>query len=376
MPSALRAFLALVWFSLGRQGKVRQMGWVGFALLGVCVLVVAVVSHSDTGWRIENRQREFLQLQPGVPSKDQRDAFRGLTGVAAVVAVEAEKPETGTMTYREYARERLTMYQALPGPPDEFGMKAAAFAAFKLVVAEKEALTVPETPTQLDEPDNGSPRLPAPANPLQEDYALANFSRVVVGNLFLAFLLPLFTLAYGSAGVGSEREARTLLWLFTRPLPRWAVYLAKWLGGLPWCVGACALAFEALCLAGGELGQRAGAAYWPTVLGGAAAFGCVFHMVGALFRWPTVVGLVYVFFFETLVGLLPGGLKQFSLNYYLRSLFYNRLTAVTPTVRPESLDTYQPAEPGTAWLVLTVVAMVVTVLGAWLFARQEPKDET
>lgn len=371
-PSAARAFFALVWFSLRRQGRVRQMGWVAFALLGVTVLVVGVVTHGGVGWRTENRPRAVAKFKPWLRGES-REGHEAVLGIAEVAADDVE-PETQRMTLPQYAQERLPVYAALPGPPEDFGVRSAVFAAFSTAVADEQ---------------------------FRADFALANFSRWVVFGLYLAFLLPLFTLAYGSAGIGAEREGRTLLWLITRPLPRWAVYLAKLAGGLPWSVGVSVGAFVLLCLAGGELGRKALDIYWPVVLGGTAAFTCVFHMAGALFRRPTIVGLVYVFFFETLVANLPGGLKQFSLNYYLKSLSYTQLTAATthpppadappliahdgsvmealpvgPTVRLEALESYQPAEPGTAWLVLLVVSVAVTALAAWLFGRQEPKDET
>ena len=353
-PSPARAFLALAWFSVRRQARVRQVGWVGFALLGVTVLVVAVVTHGGVGWRLEGRQRTVTRFKPWLVGPD-REGWQAVVGPAAVTMDESTLSGQ-RMTYRQYGEQRLPVYESLPGPPGEFGVKAAVFAAYRAATSDEQALN---------------------------DYAFLNFSRWVVFALFLAFLLPLFALAYATGAVGAEREGRTLLWLTTRPLPRWAVYLAKLAGVLPWCVGVCGAGFLLLGLAGGELGRKAVGVYWPAVLAGAVAFGCVFHMVGAVFRRPTIVGLVYVFFFETLVANLPGGLKQFSLNYYLRSLFYNSLTAATthppdakPAVRLESLELYQPAEPGTAWLVLLVVSVAVTAVGAWLFGRQEPKDET
>jgi ABC-2 type transport system permease protein len=316
--------------------------------------VVAVVTGSE-GWRLETRTRTVTYLKPPAPA-DQRPARQAVFGPAAVAAGE-NGFEARPVTLQQYV-ERPALYELLPGSGDEFAGKLAVFAAFRAVVQDQQ---------------------------VREDFAFTNFSRWMVFTLYLAFLLPLFTLAYATGAIGTEREGRTLLWLTTRPLPRWAVYVAKLLGMMPWCVGACAVAFAVLGLAGGEQGRKAIGVFWPEVLAGAVAFGCVFHMVGAVFRRPTIVGLVYVFFFETLVANLPGGLKQFSLNYYLRSLFYNRLSAATThptpdgpqqTVKVEGLDAYQPAEPEVAWIVLLVVAVAVTALGAWLFTRMEPKEET
>ncbi len=407
-PSVVRAFFALVWFSARRQWKVRQVGWVGFALLGVTTLVVGLVSNGGQQWRSENERRTVAQFKPRAVG-DERTAREAVVGPAAVVMNEATPGTSQRMTYDQYVQDRLPLHALLAVGRDEFGAKMVAYGVFANLTAGKESpdpkespaaevvrfkprLTEPGRlarqavvgPAAVGDPEESRDTATAPHDygdtaqlvRYRDDFAFTNFSRFVVFTLYVAFLLPLFTLAYAAGAIGTEREGRTLLWLITRPLPRWAVYIAKLLGMLPWCVGASVFAFAVLGLVGGEQGLKALAVFWPLAVAGGVAFGCVFHMVGALFRRPTIVALVYVFFFETLLANLPGGLKQFSLNYYLKSLFYHWLTAAAPTVRPSGLDTYEPAEPGTAWLVLVLVSVAVTALGAWLFGRQEPKDET
>src|SRR4051794_18377541 len=57
--------------------------------------------------------------------------------------------------------------------------------------------------------------------------ACERFSRVVVFDVLLGFLLPIWSLSFATQALGGEREGRTLVWLLTRPLSRPAVYLAK-----------------------------------------------------------------------------------------------------------------------------------------------------
>ena len=320
--SALRAFSALVALTFRRQWRVRSLGWVTVGLLALMAAVVAVVSHGPVGWRLEDRPTFVADLR---------------------------NPYTGVrMTYHQYGEERLTFYQMLPGPPDAFGMRAALFAPYRAVMADPKFLN---------------------------DWAFLNFSRWVVFGVYLGFLLPLFTLAFASGAVGTEREERTLIWLLTRPLPRAAVYLAKFVGVLPWCLAVAVAGLAALCLAGGDLGARAFATYWPAVVAGAVGFSALFHLVGAVARRPAVVGLVYIFFFELLVANLPGSLKRLSLNYYCRSLLYNEAAAAAPAVTPDALDVYDPATATRAWAVLLTAAAGLTLAGMWLFARHEPKDD-
>jgi ABC-type transport system involved in multi-copper enzyme maturation permease subunit len=206
-----------------------------------------------------------------------------------------------------------------------------------------------------------------------KDWGFMNFSRLVVLGAFLAFVLPLFTLAYATAAFGTDRESRSLVWLMTRPIPRSGIYLAKFLGALPWCVFFGLGGFAVLCLAGGEYGRQALAMYWPAAVMATVAFSALFHLIGAIFRRPVVVGLVYVFFFEALVGSLPGSLKLLSLTFYARCLMYNAAEAAGYPA--DMLEVSQAVTSTTAWAVLASATIVLTCLGMWLFARSEYRDD-
>ena len=308
----MRAFVALVAFSFGRLWRVRQMGWVALGLLALLCATVAVMTHGPLGWGLAERY-----------------SFRH------------------KIRYADHG-EQLDQVQMTAFSPDALAIELAVFAPYRALLADEK---------------------------FQADWAFLNFSRWVVFAMYLGFVLPLFTLAYASAAIGGEREGRTLLWLLTRPLPRWAVYLGTFLGVLPWCLVASVGGLVALGLAGGDLGRRAIAVYWPAAVLGTVALAALFHLIGALFRRPTVIGLVYVFFFESLVANLPGSLKQLSLNYYVRSLLYNEATGVVSSAVPETLDVYDPAGPMTAGAVLLAATVGITLVGMILFARQEPAEE-
>ena len=209
----------------------------------------------------------------------------------------------------------------------------------------------------------------------QETRPLAVFSRWVVFLLYLGFLLPLFSLSFATGAIGYERESRSLVWLMTRPLPRSGVYLAKFLGVLPWCLALNVGGFGLLCLAGGETGRHAFGLYAPAIFAGSLAFAAVFHLFGALFPRPAIVGLLYAFFFETMLSELPipGTLKRLSVNYYTRCLLYS--AGETEGVPTETSSLFVPVTPTTAWAVLLGVAVVVTIVGMWLCGRNEYRDD-
>ncbi len=319
--SLTRAFGALVGHAFGRQLRVRQMGWVALGLLTLAVVAVSVVSHTPAGWGFADRRAR-------------KSDFTYRQAAAAL---------------HDPAKYDLDAPTALPPRPwDATGNNLQWLL-----------LSVPHAVLQSEK--------------FLDDWRFLNFSRWVVLGSYLGFVLPLFTLAYASGAVGGEREGRSLVWLLTRPVPRAVVYLATFVGALPWCLLFGAGGFVALCLAGGDVGRRALALYWPAAVAGTVAFSALFHLIGALFRRPVVVGLVYVFFFESLVAALPGSLKKVSLNFYTRCLMYNEATAAG--YPGDMLDVSGPVGPATAWATLAAATVGLTILGMYLFARTEHRDD-
>ena len=206
-----------------------------------------------------------------------------------------------------------------------------------------------------------------------DESAFFVFSRWVVFAIFQSFLLPIWTLSFATDALGNERESGTLIWLFTRSLPRWSIYLAKWLSALPWCLGMNLVGFAAICLAAGAPGRQALGLFWPAVVWGTLAFSALFQLVAAVFRRPAVVGLIYAFFFETLVSDLPGDLKRMSLNFYVRSLMYDSVSDLG--VDPNSLTVYSPVAGETARAILIGATVVFSLIGMWIFSRREFRED-
>jgi ABC-2 type transport system permease protein len=333
LQSTFRAFGVLTLHSFQRHWRVKQMGWVAVGLLALVVTWVALVTMRGA-WGLDNRR-----VAGGMP------------------------------TYREYAEQQLphNRYDSRRYDPKYRPREIAPVFQHEVPSPfnpvkdgiQSLILSVPHAVMQS----------PKPAH----QWAYVNFTRWAIMVGFVGFVLPLFTMSYATAAFGTERESRSLIWLMTRPLPRSAIYLAKFLGTLPWCVMFGLGGFAAMCLAGGDYGRLAFAMYWPAAVVGTVAFAAMFHLVGAVFRRPVVVALVYVFFYEALVAALPGSLKLLSLSYYVRSLMYNAASAADyPT---DLMDMVSSVPDANAWAFLAVVTTGLTALGMWLFTRSEYRDD-
>jgi hypothetical protein len=195
------------------------------------------------------------------------------------------------------------------------------------------------------------------------------FSSWLVFPVFLSFLLPIWSLSFATVALGGEREAGSLIWLVTRPIPRPAIYLAQYLALLPWSLGLNLGGFGLLCLAAGWPGALAFQLYWPAVLWATLAFCALFHLFAACFRRPAVVGIVYVFFLETFLGNMPGTMKRISINYYTRCVMFEAAGAYG--VHPAKASVYLPVSGTTASWVLVGGTVVLLAVGMIVFARAE-----
>ena len=209
---------------------------------------------------------------------------------------------------------------------------------------------------------------------IYEGSAFYVFSRWIVFEVIATFLIPLWTIGFATEAIGREREAQNLLWVLIRPIPRPAIYLAKFVAVLPWCLALNVGGFVLICLAGGRVGLTALSLYWPAVLWGTLAFAALFHLLAAAFRHAAVLALLYSFFIETVVGNLPRDMKRFSLSFYMRCMMYDEAGGMG--ILPDNPLIYQTVSGLTAWLVLAGVTVVLLAAGAWIFARKEYVDVT
>ena len=145
--------------------------------------------------------------------------------------------------------------------------------------------------------------------------------------LYIRFIVPVLGVFYGTSLIADEVDDKTITYLFTRPIPRSAVLLGKYLAYLV-CTTLLVLPsvmlvfFLIVPIGGASIG-----AAFPALLRdfgmlaiGLAAYGAVFALVGTRIKRPLIVGLVFSFGWEPAVLLFPGYLKRLTVAYYLQAL--------------------------------------------------------
>jgi ABC-2 type transport system permease protein len=165
-----------------------------------------------------------------------------------------------------------------------------------------------------------------------EQAAGASIFGMMIWLLYIRFIVPVLGVFYGTALIADEVDDKTITYLFTRPVPRSAVLLGKYLAYLVCTVllvlPSVMLVFFLIVPTGGSGIAEA----FPSLLSdlamlaiGIASYGAVFALVGTRMKRPLIVGLVFVFGWEPTVLLFPGYLKRATVAYYLQGLVTHQM---------------------------------------------------
>lgn len=193
--------------------------------------------------------------------------------------------------------------------------------------------------------------------------------------VFFPFLIPIVTAAYATAAIGEEVEGKTLPYLFTRPIYRHWILIAKTLGfllGVYAMVVVALTAFwafstgltEGLFDHFGEL-----VAFYGLAALSVFATGCVFLLLGVLLKRAIIVVGLYLFFWETLLSLVTFAQAQkLSFIYYERAI----MRGITDR-HNDDLVRFGLGEmdPGAAVAVLLVLGLGAFVASLFVVSKKD-----
>jgi ABC-2 type transport system permease protein len=181
--------------------------------------------------------------------------------------------------------------------------------------------------------------------------------------------------------IQDEIEEQTLTYVLLRPVPRWAIYFAKWLAAAAIAVGFTAL-FQmvgyAALYAGSDglttaLTTRAWKAAGAVALAAFAYCGA-FGLLGMLFKRSLVFGIVYIILFEGVLAAIPFNFRMYTIAYHFRMLCMHWIGVgesewgLTP---PEA-----QTAASTSVLTLLGAGVALTFVASWIASRREFRMKT
>jgi len=218
----------------------------------------------------------------------------------------------------------------------------------------------------------GFQRLTPDATPM-EAYTL-------MSSVLVYRLLALTSAIFATAVVAQEVEQKTIVYVLTRPIPRWKILLFRLLAAVVSVFIVCAMAATLLTLA---VNKGFPPVYFRDLTAlavGALAYTSLFTLVSLLVNRAMIYCLVFAFGWETAVANMPGGMYWMSLYNYLTSIAAHPqpkegdkgfLDALAGTIGSTSI----PAQ--TAWIAMPAFAVACATLAAWWFSQFEytPRED-
>jgi ABC-2 type transport system permease protein len=193
---------------------------------------------------------------------------------------------------------------------------------------------------------------------------------------YLRFTVPVLGVFYGTSLIADEVEDKTITYLFTRPIPKGSVLVGKFLAYL-----ACTLfvvlpsvIIVYLCIV--PMRGSLGASFLDLLKDlalltiGLAVYGSVFAFIGARFKRPLLVGLIFIFGWEQMALAFPGYLKKFTVAYYLQAMVPHAMPNDTVVSLIQGIFRENPSLPESlVWL--TVILLVFLWAAAVSVERKE-----
>lgn len=199
---------------------------------------------------------------------------------------------------------------------------------------------------------------------------------LMIWAFFVKFSVPVLGVFYGTSLVADEVEDKTITYLFTRPIAREAVLIGKYLSYLACTVFVVLPSIVLVWILVIPMGGSLGANFLDLVkdLGivaaGLAVYGAVFAFIGAYFKRPLLIGLAFIFGWETAVLAFPGSFKLFSVAHWVQGLVPHAMPNDSTASLMMAIFRETPSLAGS----LTAMSLILVVflgLAAWIVARRE-----
>lgn len=193
---------------------------------------------------------------------------------------------------------------------------------------------------------------------------------VIFLNLFSPTILPVAALILATSAIGNELEDRTLPYLTLKPIPRLRIVLEKLAGvlviGIPVILFGLLVSYVIAVQAEGPdrlIGRLEAPDPAPWLLAalvsgtaGVITFGALFLMVSLYIPRALLVGIIYAFVWESLLGRFLPGIRVISVRQYVQSLFVGILD--DPNVTIDSAFTVQTS------LIVMAVTCIISIFMA------------
>jgi ABC-2 type transport system permease protein len=199
---------------------------------------------------------------------------------------------------------------------------------------------------------------------------------MMIWMFFIRFSVPVLSIFYGTSLIADEVEDKTITFLFTRPIPRGAVLVGKYIAFLASTLLVVLPSVMLVWLLVVPIRGSLGGSFIELVKDlailavGFAVYGSFFAFVGAKFKRPLMIALFFVFAWENAALLFPGYTRRFTIAHYLQGLVPHAMPSDSTVSLIQSVFQETPAL-ATSLFWLTAIWAVCLWLATRVVERRE-----
>ncbi len=199
-----------------------------------------------------------------------------------------------------------------------------------------------------------------------EEQSVRELRSIFAENIYLSFvaatLLPLATLVLATAAIGDEVEDRTLQYIALKPISRFTIVLQKFLAVLIVAIPIiwAGIALTWLIVSFEHLDAMRDLLL-PALLSSLVAiigFGSLFMLLSMVIRRALLVGVFYVFVWESALSQFLPGIRAISIRHYTQSFFIRLVDDRRFTIAQLSAES-------TIVITITAVCVISLLLCTW-----------
>jgi ABC-2 type transport system permease protein len=200
----------------------------------------------------------------------------------------------------------------------------------------------------------------------------AGFFSHIMLTLYFQLLIPVLALFFGTSIVNDELENKTLVYLTTVPVRRRTVLLGKYMAA--WLLAALLIVSGfLLCFLAASLSRLGDGAAWEelglflgTSLLALFCYSTLFTALGAFMKKSVLLGLFFVFGWESVVQYFPGVTQKFTIVHWVKSLL-----PIPPGQNSVLIFQLQPSPALESAAVLLGAGLLFLFLAVFIFERKE-----
>jgi ABC-type transport system involved in multi-copper enzyme maturation permease subunit len=193
---------------------------------------------------------------------------------------------------------------------------------------------------------------------------------------YLRFTVPVLGVFYGTSLMADEVEDKTITYLFVRPIRRGSVLLGKYLAYMACTVFVVLPSVMLVYLLVVPMKGSLGGSFIDLLKDlallalGLAVYGALFAFVGAKFKRPLLVGLIFIFGWEQAALVFPGYMRKFTVAFYLQGLVPHAMPNDGVVSLLQGLFRESPTLLG-GLMSLALIWAAFLAAGAWVVERRE-----